>query len=171
MAPEDKPRPAASPPQPPLSERLAAAIEDPSLRQPLSIRMTVRGGLPAKKYSFEFAASGDGAAVCRFEDRLKNREGESATANSRMTDKAFVALLTNLQPALTRPVEPPSFLPDTVIGILEISDGTSVRRIYFAADPEQARTQGKVPPPEVQQAVDAVYAAGASLTGVRNIKP
>lgn len=171
MAPADKPQPSGAQPQISLNERLSRALADETIRRSLSVKMTVRGGLPSKKYSFEFAASGDGAATCRFEDQLRQRSGESGKARTALSDKEFVALLKKLQPALERPTEPPSFLPDTLVGILEISDGSVVRRIYFAADPEQAKTQGKVPPREVLQAVEAVYAVGASLSGSRNVKP
>ncbi len=171
MPQDDKPQPAASVPQPPLQERLSRAIEDDASRRPFSVKLKVRGGLPSRKYEFDFSASGDGAASCRFDDQLRKRAGASATARSTLSDKEFITLLRKVQPALDAPVETPSFLPDTVIGILEISDGTTTRRIYFAADPEQARTQGKVPPRAVLEAVDAVYAAGAALSGTRNIKP
>ena len=171
MAKNDKPQPSASVPQPSLNERVSRALEDEGSRRPLAVKLKVGGGLPSRRYAFDFAASGDGAATCRVEDQLRKRAGASGTARSTLSDKEFVSLLKKVQPALDSPVETPAFLPDTVIGILEISDGTATRRIYFAADPEQARTQGKVPPREVLEAADAVYAAGASLLGTRNIKP
>ena len=171
MAQNEKPQPSASVPQPSLKERVSRGIEDEGGRRSLQVRLKVRGGLPSQHYAFDFAAGGDGAATCQVEDQLRKRAGASGTKRSTLSDKEFVSLLKKVQPALDSPVEPPSFLPDTVIGILEISDGAASRRIYFAADPEQARTQGKVPPREVLEAADAVYAAGASLLGTRNIKP
>lgn len=171
MAQPDKPQPTAAPPPQSLNERVARALDDLASRRTLSIKMKVRGGLSSKKYAFDFAASGDGAATIRFEDQLRQRTGESGAKGTTFGDREFVRLLEKVRPALEVALEPPSFLPDTVIGILEVSDGTTTRRIYFAADPEQARTQGKVPPREVLEAVEAVYAAGASLSGSRNIKP
>jgi hypothetical protein len=171
MAQNEKPQPSANVPQPSLKERVSRGIDDETGRRSLQVKLKVRGGLPSQKYAFDFAAGGDGAATCQVEDQLRKRAGASGTKRSTLSDKEFVSLLKKVQPALDSPVEPPSFLPDTVIGILEISDGSATRRIYFAADPEQARTQGKVPPREVLEAADAVYAAGASLLGTRNIKP
>jgi hypothetical protein len=171
MVQNEKPQPSANVPQPSLKERVSRGIDDETGRRSLQVKLKVRGGLPSQKYAFDFAAGGDGAATCQVEDQLRKRAGASGTKRSTLSDKEFVSLLKKVQPALDSPVEPPSFLPDTVIGILEISDGTATRRIYFAADPEQARTQGKVPPREVLEAADAVYAAGASLLGARNIKP
>ena len=80
-------------------------------------------------------------------------------------------MLGKLERVVKLPQEQPLFLPDTLVGILEVSDGTNLRRLYFAADPEQAKTQGKKPPPELVQAVDAIYAIGAKLTGKRRVKP
>ena len=143
-----------------------ARSQDETSRRSLSVKMTVRGGLPSQKYSFEFAASGDGAAICRFEDQLRKRKRRWKWQLTALSDKEFVAASEEApagSQASHRAV--PSFLPDTLVGILEISDGSVVRRIYFAADPEQAKTQGKVPPREVLQAVEAVYAAGASAIG------
>ena len=171
MAQENKTQPSATPPQASLLDRISLAIDDEQSRRRLSVKMTVRGGLPSQRYAFEFAATGDGAATCRVDDQLRTQKADSRDARTTIAGKDFVELLKKLRPALERPTEAPSFLPDTVVGILEVSDGNAVRRIYFAADPEQARTQGRVPPREVQQAVDAVYAAGALLTGMRNIKP
>jgi hypothetical protein len=171
MAQEEKPQPSATPPQAPLVDRIAHAIENEESRRQVSVKMTVRGGLPSQRYTFEFAATGDGAATCRVDDRLRKRAADPGKAQTTLAAKDFVDLLKKLRPALERPTEPPSFLPDTVIGILEVSDGTAVRRIYFAADPEQAKTQGKEPPREVRQVVEAIYAAGARLTGGRDVKP
>ena len=168
---QDKPQPSVTPPQTPLLDRIARAAEDDESRRRLSVKMTVRGGLPSQRYAFEFTAAGDGTATCRVDDKLRKRTADSVTARKTLGEQAFVDLLKTLRPALERPTEQPSFLPDTVVGILEVSDGTSVRRIYFAADPDQAKTQGRIPPREVRQAVDAVYAAGARLTGRRDVKP
>jgi hypothetical protein len=170
MAQDDKPQPSASPPQPPLGERVARAIENDESRRQILVKMTIRGGLPSQRYRFEFTAKGDGAATCRVDDQLRTRSADVAQGRP-LGDKEFVDLLRKLRPALELPAERPSFLPDTLIGILEVSDGTAVRRIYFAADPDQAETQGKVPPREVRQAIEAVYAAGALLTGRRDLKP
>jgi hypothetical protein len=72
---------------------------------------------------------------------------------------------------LDTPPAPPRFLPDTLVGSFEVARGGSVYQAYFAADPEQARTQNAVPGPELQKALDAVYAVGARLLGQRSIRP
>ena len=172
MAQDDKPQPSASAPQPSLKERVSRAHRG-RRRPPVALGEAEGARRPAveaiRVRLRRRAATAPPPAASRTSSG--NAAGASGTGRSTLSDKEFVSLLKKVQPALDAPVETPSFLPDTLIGILEISDGTAARRIYFAADPEQARTQGKVPPREVLEAVDAVYAVGASLSGTRNIKP
>jgi hypothetical protein len=169
MEQNKKKPPSIAPEQHSLSENLALAIKDEGVRRGFSVKMKVRGGIPSQGYSFDFSAAGDGTAECTFECRLSDRKGQSQKAN--LAPKDLVALLGKLERVVKLPQEQPLFLPDTLVGILEVSDGTSLRRFYFAADPEQAKTQGRIPPPELLQAVDAIYAAGAKLTGNRRVKP
>lgn len=169
MEQKKKQPPTAVPEQDSLREKLALSIKDEDVRRHFAIKMNVRGGMMSQRYSFDFSAAGDGTAKCRFESALTRRKGESRKKGLAAGD--LVALLRKLERAVQLPREQPRFLPDTVVGILEVSHGTSLRRFYFAADPEQAKTQGKVPPRELLQAVDAVYAAGAKLTGKRRVKP
>jgi hypothetical protein len=169
MKQNKKQPPSIAPEQHSLSENLALAIKDEGVRRGFSVKMKVRGGIPSQGYSFDFSAAGDGTAECRFECHLSGRKGESQKTN--LAPKDMVALLRTLERVVKLPQEQPLFLPDTVVGILEVFDGTSLRRFYFAADPEQAKTQGKIPPPELLQAVDAIYAIGAKLTGNRRVKP
>ena len=99
------------------------------------------------------------------------RVAREKAERTNLATKDLVALLRKLERVVSLPQEQPLFLPDTVVGILEISDGTGLRRFYFAADPEQAKTQGKIPPSELLQVVNTIYAMGARLTGSRQVKP
>jgi hypothetical protein len=152
-----------------IDENLALALKDETIRRKFSVRMIVRGGMPSQAYSFEFSLAGDGTAECRLERRGPVSERESGS--TQLAERDLVALLRRLKKALRLPEEPPSFWPDTVVGILEISDGATVRRLYFAADPEQARTQGKTPAPALLEAVNAIYLIGTKLTKSRSVKP
>jgi hypothetical protein len=169
MAEDNKKQPSLEVPQRSLIEAVELALKDEERRRRFVVKLTVRGGLKDKKYSFDFTASGDGAAHCRLECSMTGRKGESGKAT--LTDTEFTGLLRKVEPAVRLPQDQRRFLPDTLLGILEISDGTETRRIYFAADPEQAKTQDRVPPPEVMAAVNAIYAIGARLTGSRTVKP
>jgi hypothetical protein len=161
--------PSIGPEQYSLSRNLALALKDEGIRRTFSVNMRVRGGIPSQGYSFDFSAVGDGTAECKFECSPSGRKGESKKTN--LATKDVVALLRKLERVVSLPQEQPLFLPDTVVGILEISDGITLRRFYFAADPEQAKTQGKIPPSELLQVVNAIYAMGARLTGSRQVKP
>jgi hypothetical protein len=166
---QKKEPPSIAPEQHSLSENLALALKDEGIRRPFSVKMNIRGGIPSQGYSFDFSAAGDGTAECRFECSLSNRKG--ASEKSTIATKDLVALLRKFGPAVKLPQEQPLFLPDTLVGIIELSDGYSLRRFYFAADPEQAKTQGKVPPSELLQVANAIFAMGAKLTGNRQVKP
>ncbi len=169
MAPNQKKQPSITPGPPSLGENLALALKDETVRRKVNIKLTIRGGLESQAYSFDFSAAGDGTANCRFECRLSGRKGQ--TEKTSLAGKHFVALLGKVRRSMQLPQEQPSFLPDTVVGILEVSDGGNVRRFYFAADPEQAKTQSKTPPPELLGAVNAIYSLCARLTGSRSVKP
>jgi hypothetical protein len=166
MAQYEKQQPSLTPGPRSLDENLTLALKDESIRRKFSVRMIVRGGIPSQAYSFDFSLDGDGAAQCRLE-----RPGAAESGATQLAARDLVVLLRRLERAVRLPEEPPSFWPDTVVGILEISDGTTVRRLYFAADPEQARTQGKTPAPALLEAVNAIYLIGAKLMKSRSVKP
>jgi hypothetical protein len=169
MEQDVKARPQMAPAGPGLHEALTRAIESDEARQRVAVRMRVRGGVRPQAYAFDFEASGGGTARARLECRLTGREGEAKDANISARD--FGALLRSVVPAFAAPQAVPTFLPDTLVGILEITDGERTQRIYFAADPEQARTQGLTPPPALARATDAIYSLGAKLMGRRQVKP
>ena len=152
-------------------ETLMRAIKEPQAGEDITVALKVGGGLPSQSYRFDFRASGKGEFHCEMKCELSKRQAKASSEV--MESKQFTSLLRNIVASgvLDVPQEPPRFLPDTVVGKLEISDGKSVHRIYFAADPEQASTQGKVPPPEVLKAVDSIYTLASKLTGKRSVKP
>jgi hypothetical protein len=155
-------------------ESLKAALEgaakgevDPKLR----ISLLVTGGAPSQRYHFDFAASGSGEVYAELSCDLANRRGK---AEGKKLDEAQFAELVRAIVAsglLEAPRALPGFLPDTVVGILELSDGASRLRWYFAADPEQARSQGAEPPNALVKAADAIYGLAGRLMGKRSVKP
>src|SRR5581483_5813567 len=169
MEQKDKQPPSIAPEDDSFSKNLALAIKDENIRRPFTVTMKIRGGIPSQGYILDFSASGDGTAECSFQCSLSDREGASQKAN--LDTKDLIELLRKVERIVKLPQEQPLFLPDTLVGIVEVSDGTYLRRFYFAADPEQAKRQGKVPAAELLQVVNAIYAVGAKLTGHRNVKP
>lgn len=175
MSKQPKDEPSLSPDFSSIAESPKAsilrAITEPQTGEDIIVKLKVSGGIPSKAYRFDFQASGKGEFHCEMKCELSKRETKASKRT--IESKQFANLLKNLAASgvLETEQEPPRFLPDTVIGTLEISDGKSAHRIYFAADPEQAITQGKVPSPEVLKAVDSIYALASKLTGQRMVKP
>lgn len=161
--------PAAQPAGTTLRDNLELAMRDDAVRRAFRVEMLVAGGLPEKSYRLEFLLSGAGDVTCRFACRLSKRESRAEKAS--LEAKQVTTILRAARRVLELPDEPPRFLPDTLVGFVEISDGNQTRRIYFAADPEQAKTQGKVPPADLKTLVDAIYANAARLMGERSVKP
>jgi hypothetical protein len=169
MADRAKSKPSAQPGGPTLRENLELALRDETARHSFRIEMLVAGGLPAQSYRFEFLLAGTGEVQSQFTCRVSKREGKAG--KSMLEPKQVLAILKAARRVLELPDEKPRFLPDTLVGFLEISDGTHTRRIYFAADAEQAKTQGKVPPAALKTVLDAIYTTAAKLMGERSVKP
>jgi hypothetical protein len=169
MATDPKTRPSNTPVSRPLAESFTAFVKGKNRGESLNLRLVVTGGPPAKVYRLEFAARGDGYARCQYECRLTRKE--AASGDARLTTQQLRALFGKVAAVLALPEEHPLFLPDTLIGILEASNGETVRRIYFAADAEQAKTQRKDPPAALKRLVDVIYATAATLTQQRSVKP
>ncbi len=154
-------------------EALRSALEraaDGKADRRLEISLRVVGGAPSQRYRFEFVARGTGRASTELSCEATDREGKS---NERL-DSAELADLARKMLAsgiLETPAEAPRFLPDTVVGILDITNGTTSFRRYFAADADQAQVQAAAPPSGVAEAADAIFSLGAKRMGKRSIKP
>ncbi len=155
-----------------LEQKLERAAGDEVDRE-LRVSLLVAGGAPSQRYRFRFAADGSGRVQAELGCELSGREGESRRRT--LDRKQFGDLVRDIVSSgvLEAPAKQPRFLPDTVVGTLELSDGRSSLRWDFAADPEQAKTQGAVPPPAVAKAADEIYSRGARLMGKRtpSVKP
>ena len=167
QTPKDTPDPIEEPDS--LKRALERAAEGEADRR-LKISLLVTGGAPSQRYRFEFAARGTGAVSSTLACEASDRQGKS----DERLDQAELAELARTILAsgvLDLPDEPPQFLPDTLVGILDITNGTSRFRRYFAADEDQAKVQDAVPPKSVVRAADAIYALGAKRMGKRSVKP
>lgn len=148
-------------------ERAARTDIDPDLR----ISLLVSGGAPSQRYRLDFAASGSGQVKADYRCDMSDRRGKAKARKLERAQFAALARAILASGLLETPAEVPRFVPDTVVGVLELSRGLSAQRWYFAADPEQARAQGAQPPPGLAKAADAVYAVAGRLVGKRSIKP
>jgi hypothetical protein len=167
-----KPQPSIEPgSSEPLASRVRRAIRDEKTARDIRVALRVGGGLPEQAYHFEFLAEGSGAAHGELRCQLSDRSVRKRTRS--LDPRRFRSLLRRIDESriLQRRADEPRFLPDTVIGLLEVASEGTTERIYFAADPDQASVQNKVPSAALQGVVDAFYAEGARLLGVRNVKP
>ncbi len=173
MAKSEKTQPTITPSAdlPRLRANFKKALADETVRKRFSVSLHVAGGLKQQAYQFNLEASGKGHVRCDTRCDLTKRTGR--TGKRSFSDKDFTDLLKQIQisKVLSMTPETPQFLPDTVVGRLEISDGEVTHRFYFAADEEQAKTQGKVPPKALRDATDAIYKIGARLMRKSTVKP
>ena len=153
-----------------LTTALTAAASN-EIDQDLSISLRVFGGLPGRHYRLNFRTRGreldDASLDCEMTDR------HSAVAHVEIDDAIMSTLSRRLLATgvLDTISESPTFLPDTLVGILTIELGDTVRRIYFAADPDQAAVQGKTPPKAVIDAAEALYAAAGRVLDIGDVRP
>lgn len=165
--PKDTPDPIEEPQS--LKEALERAAEGRADRR-FRISLLVTGGAPSQRYRFEFLVRGTGAASSKLEDVPSDRQGKS---DDRLEPSELAELARTLLASgvLDTPAEPPRFLPDTLVGILDITNGKARFRRYFAADADQAELQGAAAPAGLAKAADAIYAFGAKRMGKRSVKP
>ena len=152
-----------------------ALSKDGRVSDDLSISLRVAGGLGGQRYRFGFLTRGERIEVCSLDCELSDRHAELERAH--VDEDAVPALVQALVQRVARsdvlrvPSEPSRFLPDTLIGTLEITSGGRTHRVDFAADPDQASVQGKTPPDAVLEAVDAIYTSAGTLLGVDQVGP
>ena len=161
--------PPAAPIATELRQALVNAIDDVSQRGDVTVQLKIRGGLPSQRYIFDFSATGEGKAHCSFECALSKRSGRSNEHG--VSPNQIQELLKQLPAAVTCSLEGEWFLPDTLLGILDISAGGYSRRFVYAADPEQAKTQGKALPEQLKRVINTIHRIAAKLTGVRSTNP
>jgi len=165
--PKDTPEPIEEP------EALRSALEraaDGKADRRLEISLRVAGGAPSQRYRFEFVARGTGTASSELSCEATDRRGKSdeRLEPAELAELARKVLASGI---LDTPAEPPRFLPDTLVGILDITNGTTSFRRYFAAEADQAQVQAAAPPAGVAEAADAIFSLGAKRMGKRSIKP
>lgn len=155
-----------------LEQKLERASER-DVDSDLRVALLVTGGAPSQRYRFHFAADGSGQVRSELGSELSGHEGRAS--GQKLAPEEFADLVKRIVSSgvLEVSAEQPRFLPDTVVGTLELSDGRRTLRWDFAADPEQAKTQGTIPPSALEKAADEIYSVGGRLMGKRapSVKP
>lgn len=165
--PKDSPEPIGEPAS--LRSALERAADGKPDRE-FEISLVVTGGAPSQRYRFEFTARGSGALSTRLSDDMAGRQGRSQERldPSEVADLARTILGSGV---LETAADSPRLLPDTLVGILDISSGRTHFRRYFAADSDQAQVQDAQPPRAIAKVADAIYALSAKRMSRRSVKP
>jgi hypothetical protein len=172
MINKDKQRPVIDPEdRGSLAETVQLGIEQSSFAPDLHVALVISGGVPSQMYQLEFDVAGTGDVMSRLQSDLARHGPKSA--RTRLDRGDVVRLFRTILKSgiLDTAPEPPGFLPDTVVGRLEILDRRELYRSYFAADADQAEVQGRMPPRPLQMVVEEVYRLAAKLLGVRSVRP
>jgi hypothetical protein len=169
MTKDDKGRPEPLDGPDPLRTSLMRTAEgdvDPQLE----ISLRVGGGAPSQRHRFSFTAGG-GAMSSRLDSDFGDRH--AAVDEERLQDNDIVELARRLRDSeiLDLAPEQPRFLPDTLVGVLDIARGSSTFRTHFAADADQAAVQGKPVPEPVRTAAEAIYEFAAARLAVESVAP
>jgi hypothetical protein len=167
---DDKGQPVSLEPDDPIRVVLARAAAG-DVDENLKIVLRVSGGMPAQSYRFDYRVGGDLTARVSLDDERSNRRRAVDGASVERNEVAELARELVASGVLDVPADPPRFLPDTVVGVLEISYGKATFRVYFAADPEQASVQEVPPRPELHRAAEAIYVAAGALMDERSPGP
>jgi hypothetical protein len=154
-----------------LEDSLRVARRDADKAAGFRVSLHIGGGVPGQKYTFHYDATGDGDVLSEMRCELSHRKVDEK--RTRQSKEKFSGLLDRIYKSnlLQLPGEPPGFLPDTIVGHLEISDGENAYRTYFAVDPEQAKVQGRTVPKPLQSVLNAIYKLGSEATGLKSVKP
>lgn len=151
-----------------------AAITDPGSRPRAYIRLRASGGVRGEAYDFEFRIDSHGRVQAHLLDELKGRRHLSpAVADQEPDPKLFVSLAQKLDIEALMHVDAPSggFLPDSVVGRLEVSDGEQTATFLFQADEQQAGRVRQHVPDALRKAIDAVFRAAAVTLRVDDLRP
>jgi len=154
-----------------LKTSLQRAITDEKIRKKIKISLQISGGFASQAYYFIFSTSGFEKVECEINDSISGLRSSSKPSTMKSNDIESMLKTILESGVLELPKEPPRFLPDTLVGRLEISDGESVFRYFYIADKEQAKTQHRVPPEALAKTAEHILRLGSKFTGKKIIKP
>ena len=167
-----------------LAEGLRRAVADPKAHAGAYVKLTASGGVHGEHYDFEYRIDAAGRASGRLHDEMKGvrvtdadvasrKATKSANAANAANPKRFAEIVKAIDvDALMRSDTPTGgFVPDSVVGRLEVSDGEQTATFLFQADNAPA-TDAKavavavaVALEPLSRAADAVWRAAAAHLG------
>ena len=156
----------------PLRESIRKVAEHEGVNNnDVLLSLQVSGGSPDEAYIFSLTATGQGIVTYEYSDKM--RGVETQTGQVTLEDEELANLFKSIVTSGVLDIvqSPASFIPDTTVGRLEISNGSETYTTYFAAEMDQAEAQDLIPPPELIEVVEAIYRLGADIIGMQTIKP
>ena len=153
-----------------LKEALGRAAKG-EIDDDLAISFRVAGGVAGQHYRLVLRTVGERLDSCALDCTMSDRRGEAGerTIDAKILSPLYRSLLRS--ELLSTTTEPPRFLPDTLVGIIEIISGDTTHRVYYAADPDQAAVQGLPPPAAVLAAAEALYKAAGTILEIKDVRP
>jgi hypothetical protein len=162
-----------------LVEGLRRVVADPKQHPGAYVKLTASGGVHGESYDFEYRVDAAGRVSGRLHDEMKGvrvTDADVAARQGAKTAKAepkrFAEIVKAIDiEALMRGDGPSGgFLPDSIVGRLEICDGEQTATFLFQPDDAQARRTRAVMADALRRATDAVWRAAAAHLGTE-VKP
>jgi hypothetical protein len=162
-----------------LVDGLRRVVADPKRYPGAYVKLSASGGVHGESYDFEYRIDAQGRATGRLLDELKSVRVTDADVAARKGAKSasadpkrFAEIVKAIDvEALLRSDKPSGgFVPDSVVGRLEISDGEQTATFLFQPDDTQARRATASVAEPLRHATDAVWRAAAAHLGTE-VKP
>ena len=163
-----------------LAEGLRRAVADPKRHAGAYVKLTASGGVHGEHYDFEYRIDVAGRASGRLHDEMKGVRMTDADVASRKGAKSVNAAAPKRFADIVKAIDVDAlmrsdattggFVPDSVIGRLEVSDGEQTATFQFQAHDAQATGAKGVAAEPLGRAADAVWHAAAAHFGTE-VKP
>ncbi|MEO5696359.1 MAG: hypothetical protein ABIQ60_04395 [Burkholderiaceae bacterium] len=163
-----------------LVEGLRRAVAEPAQHAGAYVKLSASGGVHGESYEFEYRVDAAGRVSGRLLDELKGVRVSGADAGARKgakpasaaDPKRFAQAVKAIDiEALMRSDAPSGgFVPDSVVGRLEVSDGEQTATFLFQIDDAPAGRATATAAAPLRRATDAVWSAAAAHFGF-DVKP
>jgi len=154
-----------------LATKVGPANETPSDPTEIQITLDIEGGSAAERYELHLAITGSGDVQSGLKDHLRQLDLAPRVGQAEAQEISDVLKNIDVAQMIAFRSELPPIPPDSVVGILHISDGREEVAIPFMADEGQAETAGFELPEELRRAIDGIYEIAARQLDIETVKP
>lgn len=154
-----------------LIAKVGPANEAPSDPTEIQISLDIEGGSAADRYELHFATTASGEVESGLKDRLRRLDLAPRAGQAEAEEITEVLKNIDIAQMIALRGQLPPIPPDSLVGILRISDGREEVAIPFMADEGQAETAGFELPEELRRAIDRIYEIAARHLDVETVKP